>query len=269
MSALRTALRITNAVLGAGTLLVPAALAPLAKSGIASVAVAGVLLAWSLLIGVAGGTGGSGAAGFVRERLGPRMANVVHALYFAGFAVGQAVVVGAAGQFAAAGPTAVALGFGILLAAAALAVAGVTLPLAVRKARTLVTLALALMWWLFPGVLSLDTGRVFFRGTALIAVSLMFAWVGLEGSVPSLRSSPVSTTLGVVTGLACPALLYGVLLASRGSQVSGSHEGQVVIGWTAAVVLGAYCLTNLHAVAARWNTLLAGTAEKGTRGGSG
>ncbi|MFK0291995.1 hypothetical protein ACIQU6_16185 [Streptomyces sp. NPDC090442] len=266
MSALRTALGIVNAVLGAGTLLLPVALAPLAHSGAVSLVVAGALLVWSLLVGSAGGTRGSGPAGFVRARLGPRTTHVVHGLYFGGFAVGQAVVVGAAGQFVADGPAAVALGLALLCLAAALAAAGVHLSPAVRTARLVATLALALVWWLFPGTFGLDPGRSPFGVAALIAVPVLFAWVGLEGSLPALRSSRAATTLGVVLGLVGAAALYGVLLNPPGSGALGPPAARSAFAWAAAVVLGMYCLTNLRAVGARWNTLRSRPAEPGARG---
>ncbi|MFE6685077.1 hypothetical protein ACFVFQ_01225 [Streptomyces sp. NPDC057743] len=266
MSALRTALGIVNAVLGAGTLLLPVALAPLAHSGAVSLVVAGALLVWSLLIGFAGGTRGSGPAGFVRARLGPRTTNVVHGLYFGGFAVGQAVVVGAAGQFVADGPAAAALGAVLLCLAAALAAAGVTPSPAVRTARLVATLALALVWWLYPGTFGLDPGRSPFGAAALIAVPVLFAWVGLEGSLPALRSARAATTWGVALGLVGAAALYGVLLTPPGSQALGPPALHSALAWVAAVVLGMYCLTNLRAVGARWHTLRSGPAEPGDRG---
>ncbi|MFB7630282.1 hypothetical protein ACFC0M_04945 [Streptomyces sp. NPDC056149] len=269
MSALRTALGIMNAVLGAGTLLLPVALAPLAHSGAVSLVVAGALLVWSLLIGAAGGTRGSGPAGFVRARLGPRTTNVVHGLYFGGFAVGQAVVVGAAGQFVADGPAAVALGVVLLCLAAGLAAAGANLSPAVRTARLVATLALALVWWLFPGTFGLDPGRSPFGAAALIAVPVLFAWVGLEGSLPALRSPRAATTLGVVLGLVGAAALYGVLLNPPGSAALGPPAVRSALAWAAAVVLGTYCLTNLRAVGARWNTLRSGPGEAGAARGPG
>ncbi|OPG04526.1 hypothetical protein B1R27_24580 [Streptomyces sp. GKU 895] len=86
-------------VLGAGVLLLPAALAP-APVG-ASVVVALVVIIWCLLVAGAGGTAQGGAVGFVRRRLGFRAARAVTGLYFAGFATGQAAVALTAGEFAA------------------------------------------------------------------------------------------------------------------------------------------------------------------------
>ncbi len=267
MSVVRTAFGSTTAVLGAGTLLVPAALAPVSKSGSASLVLAGALLAWALWVGAAGGTRGLGAAEFVRERAGPGVAYVVHGLYFGGFAIGQAVVVGAAGEFAGSGPTAYVLGVAVLLLAAVLAWAGVTPSPAVRSARTVVVLALAALWWLSPRSLSLDTGDSFPGGALLLVVPLLFAWVGLESTVPSLRSSPAAGTLGIVLGLAAPALLYVVLLSPRDAAPPGGQAGETVIGWFAALVLASYCLTNLLAVGARWRHLCPGATGAGAARG--
>ncbi|MFE6778452.1 hypothetical protein [Streptomyces sp. NPDC057702] len=227
----------------------------MSESGAVSLVLAGALLVWVLLIGAAGGTREAGAAEFVRERLGPRTAYVVHGLYFGGFAIGQAVVVGAAGEFAGAGTTAYVIGVVVLLLAAALAGAGVSPSPSVRQVRTLVVLALTAVWWLAPRSLDLDTGDAFPGGSVLLLVPLLFAWVGLESTVPPLRSSSRAGTFGVVLGLAATAVLYAVLLDPRDASAPGGQAGESALGWFAALLLTTFCLTNLLSVGARWTRL--------------
>ncbi|RNG31338.1 hypothetical protein EEJ42_08900, partial [Streptomyces botrytidirepellens] len=145
------------AVAGAGTLLVPAALAGRPGSQTAALAVAVVLLAWHVVVARAGGTRGRGVAGLATEAFGARAGQAAHALYFAGIASGQAAVAGAAGEFAADGRASAAVSAGVLAVAAACAHAGL-LPGPPRRMRhvavvrlTVVLLLTAAWWLLMPG----------------------------------------------------------------------------------------------------------------------
>lgn len=232
--AAKTALETTRAVLGAGTLLVPAALAP---AQTVSLALAAVLFAWCLLLTAAGGTRTAGPTSFVERRLGPRAARAVQTLYFAGFATGQAAIASAAGEFAADGTTAHIVAAAVLTVAAALT--QLQMPPWALRFRLAAVLALTAAWW--QGLLALD------GGTAAALPVLLFAWVGLEYAVPAPDPTPGSIVLRTLGALVVPAALYAVLL----SRTPPTTMEQPALGWAAAGVLGTYCLTNLRSAGAR------------------
>lgn len=245
-----------GAVLGGGTLLVPAALAP--ASG-AVLAVAALVYLWCLVLARAGGTQAGGQVAFVHARLGPAAARAVQGLYFAGFAVGQAAVVAAAGEFSADGAAARVTAGAVLAVAAALALLQVKPPVWMLRLRLVMVLVLVGAWWL--GWLSLETVWL----GPLAVVPLLFGWVGLEGVVAGPSSTAMRTAGRAAAALAPPVVLYTLLL----SHTPPAGAERAAAGYAAAVVLGVYCVTNLSAAGARWpavsRTVAAG--EAGTRCG--
>ncbi|MGW6564477.1 hypothetical protein [Streptomyces sp. NPDC054975] len=258
--------RTLLAVAGAGTLLVPAALAGRPGTQAAALVVAVVLLAWHVLIARAGGTRGRGAAGLVTDVYGPRAGRAVHACYFAGIACGQAAVAGAAGEFAADGPAAGAVAAGVLAVGAGAAAAGRLPGPRGRRLRLAAVLLLTAGWWTLPGLLSLD-GRLPDGGAwgtawgtawgaawdAAATLVVLFAWVGAEGDVPPLP--PGRTALiRLLRGPAVAAALLALLLASPRPGPDAAWAAPVA-GAAAALVLTTYCATNLAACGARWALL--------------
>ncbi|MGW2211318.1 hypothetical protein [Streptomyces sp. NPDC001781] len=250
--------RTLLAVAGAGTLLVPAALAGRPGTQGAAAVAAVLLLAWHVLVARAGGTRGRGAAGLAAEAFGPRAGRAVHLLYFAGIACGQAAVAGAAGEFAADGPAATAVAAGVLLTAAACAHAGLLPAPRARTVRLAAVLALTAAWWLLPGLLSLDgqlpAGAVTGPWGAAATLVVLFAWVGAEGDVPALPAVRPRPVVRLLYGPAVAAALLALLLAAPrpGPDAGWAARGA---GVAAAAVLTAYCLTNLAACGARWAEL--------------
>lgn len=279
----REAVRIGAAGLGAGTLLVPAALsAPAGPGGAApgrasagwpvwlSLLVAAALVGWGVLLAGAGGTRERGAAGLAREGLGPRAARAVHGLYVAGIAVGQAALAAAAGDFAADGAASLAVSAAVLVTAAAVAAVveakGLRIPPTLLRLRLAAVPVLAVLWRCFPGLLDLDgrlrggggggglgDARPWAVAGVLTALPLLFAWVGLEGAVPAggRRSGRgPGALLALAAGVGAPAVLYAVLLAPRTPAPGAGTGGTSPVGVVAAVVLGAYCVTNLRSAGA-------------------
>lgn len=243
-------MKVTRSVLGAGTLLVPAALGSAPGSAPASLLLAAALCLWCLLLAGAGGTE-EGPASFVARRLGPRAARAVQSLYFGGFAVGQAAVAAAAGEFAAGGGEARVLSFAVLAVAAVAATAGATLPRRAQGVRLAAVLVLVAFWW--SGLLALPPSAP--APLYALLLPLLFAWVGLEGAVAGRgaarrtgRSGAVSVPLRTVGALVPAAALYAVLLAHTPPQGRGS----AAVGWVAAALLTTYCLTNLRSAGDRW-----------------
>ncbi|MFF5447387.1 hypothetical protein [Streptomyces sp. NPDC012888] len=285
------AARTLAAVLGLGTLLLPAALAPAVHPWTAA-ALAGALALWCLLVAAAGGTesGGTEYGGppeFVRARFGPGAARGVRGLYFAGFATGQAAVALAAGQFLAAALAAaglpglpgllggdsgwdavpavgspgaavgspvaagwtVAAGAAVLVLAAARATvrpapaAGV--PSAARRLRPAAALGLAGAWWLLGGA---PLAAPADWAQPLLAVPLLFGWVGLESAVPGRRTALGGTLLGL--GLA--AALYGLLLRPAGNPAAAPAAAVAVLGLASAALCSVYCVSNLRAAGGYW-----------------
>lgn len=248
-----SSLGTTGAVLGGGTLLVPAALAP--ASG-AALAVAGLVYLWCLVLARAGGTQAGGQVAFVHARWGPAAARAVQGLYFAGFAVGQAAVVAAAGEFSADGAAARVTAGAVLVVAAALALLQVKPPVWMLRLRLVMVLVLVGAWWL--GWLSLETAWL----GPLAVVPLLFGWVGLEGVVAGPSSTAMKTAGRAAAALAPPVVLYTLLL----SHTPPAGAERAAAGYAAAVVLGVYCVTNLSAAGARWPAV-SGTDAAGTRCG--
>ncbi|MFF3323009.1 hypothetical protein [Streptomyces sp. NPDC002889] len=247
--------RTLLAVAGAGTLLVPAALAGRPGTEAAALAVALVLLAWHVLIARAGGTRGRGAAGLVADVYGPRAGRAVHACYFAGIACGQAAVAGAAGEFAADGRAAGAVAAGVLAVAAGSAAAGLLPGPRGRRLRLAAVLLLTAGWWTLPGLLSLD-GRLPDGGAwgAAATLVVLFAWVGAEGDVPPLPRGRAGALVRLLRGPAVAASLLALLLAAPRPGPDAAPAAAAA-GTAAALVLTAYCVTNLAACGARWSLL--------------
>ncbi|MGD9485977.1 hypothetical protein WDH52_22480 [Streptomyces sp. TRM70308] len=243
--AVRPAWDTLTGVLGAGTLLVPAALVGAPGAWGLSLAVAAGLALWCLLVAAAGGTRPGGAAALAGARLGPGAARLVHALYFGGIAAGQAALVTAAGQFAADGRAARWVAVGVLGGAAVCVAAGWTPPPLARRLRLAAVVLLAGVLWLRPGALALDGAGAL--GAPATAVVLLFAWVGLEGSVPAPREGRARLG-GALAGLAAAAALYAVLLLAPPAPADAGGSGP--LGGVAALVLGVYCVTNLQAAGA-------------------
>ncbi|MCX5146893.1 hypothetical protein OHB36_08890 [Streptomyces sp. NBC_00320] len=256
-----------GAVLGAGALLLPAALAP-QPGPWTGVAVAGVLAGWCLLVAAAGGTADAGPVAFVRDRLGPGPARAATALYFGGFATGQAgVALGAAGfALGDSGWRAYAAAAGVLCSAAASAwFAPRGLSPAGRRLRPAAVLALAVAWRVLGGPLP-GPGAEDRAGWAalLVAVPLLFGWVGLEGAVPAAARR--RTLGGTLLGIALAAALYCVLLGPPPA-VSAPPPAAAAVGATlgigSAALCWTYCRTNLQATAARWTELTGRTRRGG------
>ncbi|MET9957826.1 hypothetical protein ABZ128_01800 [Streptomyces sp. NPDC006326] len=268
------AARTLGAVLGAGALLLPAALAP---RPVAVAALAGVLAGWCLLVAAAGGTRAGGPVAFVRDRLGPGPARVVTALYFGGFATGQAAVAfGAAGYALGSGDSgwrSCALAAGIVVTAAAAAwLSPRGLSTAAGRLRLAAVLALAVAWQALGGPVP-GSGA---GGWAVIP--LLFGWVGLEGVIPALRGRrgaegvlpsapdagrPSGGALGgTLLGLALAAALYAVLLRQPAGPATAPGPAAAALGLGSAALCWTYCRTNLQATAVRW-TALTGRTRRG------
>ncbi|WP_284577999.1 hypothetical protein [Streptomyces sp. 2P-4] len=253
-------------VLGAGLLVLPGVLGPVPAATVAAVAAA--LAGWCLLVAAAGGTDRGGPTAFVRDRLGPRAARAATALYFGGFATGQAAVALAAGGYAAAGfaPAGDSGWRAHLAAAAVLAAAACRAWLspqgpspAARRLRLASVAAVAAAWWGLGGPLPGSGATGWWA--ALAAVPLLFGWVGLEGAVPSAARPRVLA--GTLLGLAAAAALYAVLAAPPGPSAPEPHPvAAAALGAAAAVLCWSYCRTNLQAAAARW-TELGGRSRRG------
>ncbi|MFJ3909994.1 APC family permease [Streptomyces vinaceus] len=275
------AAKALGAVLGAGVLLLPAAFAPrpLPWAGPwTGIAVAGALAGWCLLVALAGGTEDRGPVVFVRERLGPGPARAVTALYFGGFATGQAAVALGAAGFALgdSGWRAYAAAALVLGTAAAYAWCVPRGPSpAARQLRTAAVLALAVAWRALggplPGPGSGDRAGGWAAGgwaadgwagaALLVAVPLLFGWVGLEGAVPAAARRRALG--GTLLGIALAAALYSVLLAAPGPAAQAPPPAAAAaLGLGSAALCWTYCRTNLHTTAARW-TELTGRSRRG------
>ncbi|MER7461624.1 hypothetical protein [Streptomyces sp. NPDC097981] len=254
------AAKTLGAVLGAGALLLPAAFAP-QPGPWTGIALAGVLAGWCLLVAAAGGTQDSGPVAFVRDRLGPGPARAATALYFGGFATGQAgVALGAAGfALGDSGWRAYPVAAGILCTAAAYAWSAPRgLSPAGRRLRLAAVLALAVSWRVLGGPLP-HPGTAG-RAALLLAVPLLFGWVGLEGAVPAL---PRRRALGgTLLGIALAAALYAVLQGPPPAAPAPPAAAAAALGLGSAAVCWTYCRTNLQATAARW-TELTGRSRRG------
>ncbi|MEV6727174.1 MULTISPECIES: hypothetical protein [unclassified Streptomyces] len=253
-----------GAVLGAGALLLPAALAP-QPGPWTGVAVAGVLAGWCLLVAAAGGTADSGPVAFVRDRLGPGPARAATALYFGGFATGQAgVALGAAGfALGDSGWRAYAAAVGVLCSAAAYAwYAPRGLSPAGRRLRLAAVLALAVAWRVLGGPLpGPGTGDRSGWAALLVAVPLLFGWVGLEGAVPAAARRRALG--GTLLGIALAASLYSVLLGPPPAASAPPPAAVAALGLGSAALCWTYCRTNLQATAARWTELTGRTRRGG------
>jgi GNAT superfamily N-acetyltransferase len=254
--------QVAGSVLGAGALLVPTAFAGAGNAPLVSLAVAGCLVLWSLLMSASGGSTAGGSVGFVRARLGDGAGTGLTAMYFAGFVVGQAAIAMAAGAYAAraaapllsgryAGPVAVVAGMAVLALAAGGAIGGVPFSSAARRVRLTCALALAVAGWLRPDLLPPTDDPV--SGALLIALPVLFAWVGLEGAIPGTGSGwrmPAASLCAVPA----VAVFYAVLLAPSATaprETSGVAALPVLYGLSAMVVCASYCLTNLRAMGAQ------------------
>ncbi|MFJ7261674.1 hypothetical protein ACIQV2_16070 [Streptomyces globosus] len=254
-------------VLGAGLLVLPGVLGPVPAGTVAAVAAA--LACWCLLVAAAGGTDRRGPTAFVRDRLGPRAARAATALYFGGFATGQAAVALAAGGYAAAalapggdsGRRAHVVAAAVLAAAACRAWLGPRGPSpAARRLRLAAVAAVAAAWWGFGGPLPGSGATGWWAAAA--AVPLLFGWVGLEGAVPSAARPRV--LVGALLGLAAAAALYAVLTAPPGPSAPPPHPAAAAfLGAAAAALCWSYCRTNLQAAASRWTELGGGRSRRG------
>ncbi|WP_424212631.1 hypothetical protein ACN20G_11410 [Streptomyces sp. BI20] len=285
---------VLGAVLGAGTLLVPMALAPMPApwaGPLLTVALAG----WCVLVARAGGTLERGPTEFVRARLGERAARLAVGLYYGGFALGQAAValtVGALAVRAAAGlgfadpvdPEGAALSPALVVLVAATAWAarpGRGLTPRLRRVRLVAVVVVAVLWWLLGRPMA-GPGSAGWSGPALM-VPLLFAWVGLEAAVPAWSRAdgpdeppepPAAPPVGRFAGRAGPitATVLGTLLAGA---VFTVLLGPVPFRWTVpgpvlalpagvgAVACAVYCWTNLRATGARWTELTGRPARGG------
>ncbi|MFE2878658.1 hypothetical protein ACFXG6_31205 [Streptomyces roseus] len=257
------------AVLGAGALLLPAALAP-QPGPWTGVAVAGALAGWCLLVAAAGGTQARGPVALVRERLGPAWGRAATALYFGGFAAGQAAVALGAAEFALgdSGWRAYAAAAGMLAGAAAYAWCVPRGPSpAVRRLRTAAVLALAVAWRVLggplpgPGAGEPPGGPAGGWAALLVAVPLLFGWVGLEGAVPAAARRRALG--GTLLGIALVAALYSVLLGQPPAAPAPPPVATAVLGLGSAALCWTYCRTNLQAAAARWTELTGRTRRGG------
>ncbi|MFJ2824789.1 hypothetical protein ACIO7M_27265 [Streptomyces toxytricini] len=254
-------------VLGAGLLVLPGVLGPVPARVVAAVAAA--LAGWCLLVAAAGGTDRRGPTAFVRDRLGPRAARAANALYFGGFATGQAAVALAAGGYAAAalapggdsGWRAHLVAAAVLAAAACRAWLGPQGPSpAARRLRLAAVAAVAAAWWGFGGPFPGSGATGWWAAAA--AVPLLFGWVGLEGTVPSAARPRVLA--GTLLGLAAAGALYAVLAAPHDPSAPPPHPAAAaVLGAGAAALCWSYCRTNLQAAAARWTELGGGRSRRG------
>ncbi|MEW2412144.1 hypothetical protein AB0953_00145 [Streptomyces sp. NPDC046866] len=267
--------QVLQGVLGLGVLLLPLGLAPVDPAAVLAVAVASA--GWCLLVSRAGGTAGAGAVGFVRERLGPRAGRAATALYFGGFATGQAAVALGAADFACAAATAAGAGAadgdsgwrsyaaagGILAAAAGHAWLTARGPSpAARRLRLAAVLALAAGWRALGGIPAAGAGTAG-RAAALVALPLLFGWVGLEGAVPGPPHRRRAALAGTLLGLATAAALYAVLLGPLPGAAPPRHPAAAAaLGAASATLCWAYCRTNLQATALRW-TELTGRSRRG------
>ncbi|MFE6842275.1 hypothetical protein [Streptomyces sp. NPDC057686] len=253
-----------GAVLGAGALLLPAALAP-QPGPWTGVALAGVLAAWCLLVAAGGGTADSGPVAFVRDRLGPGPARAATALYFGGFATGQAgVALGAAGfALGDSGWRAYPVAAGVLCSAAAYAwFAPRGLSPAGRRLRLAAVLALAVAWRVLGGPLpGPGTGDRAGWAALLAAVPLLFGWVGLEGAVPAAARRRALG--GTLLGIALAAALYCVLLGPPPAPSPPPPAAATALGLGSAALCWTYCRTNLQATSARWTELTGRTRRGG------
>ncbi|MBD0744120.1 hypothetical protein [Streptomyces sp. CBMA152] len=229
-----------GAVLGLGVLLLPEALGRVPP--VTGLVLATVLAGWCVLVARVGGTSADGPVAFVRARLGGRSARAVNALYFAGIATGQAAVALGAGRFVGREPYVVAV--------AVLAVGAVwTPPGVVCRVRLWLVLGAAAVWWLCgpanPGSPTAGWPAV------VVAVPLLFGWVGLEGVV--------GVRLGSVLGaVAVAAVLYALVLHPPG-RVLPVPPG---LGVASAVLCLLYCCTNLRATGVRWAELTGRRASR-------
>ncbi|MGW5851109.1 hypothetical protein ACWFQ8_24715 [Streptomyces sp. NPDC055254] len=298
--------RTLGAVLGLGALVLPAALAPVDPW--TGTVLAGGLACWCLLVAASGGTARAGPVAFVRDRLGPAPARAVTALYFGGFATGQAAVALAAAEFALGRPGwgdrvggtdagggnslfgdsgwgAFALAAAVLVTAAGhAAYAPHPLSPGARRLRLGAVLGLAAAWWLLdrPAAAPSDWAP------ALLAVPLLFGWVGLESAVPAMRrtgggradpgstpetgpdgaASPGQHLGATLLGLALAAGLYGLLLRPV-ARLPAPHPALLVaLGIASAAVCWTYCRTNLLATGARWAELTAAGRRAGILAGA-
>ncbi|NUP21290.1 MAG: hypothetical protein HOZ81_35535 [Streptomyces sp.] len=237
--------RALVAVLGAGALLLPAALAPVPVGW--SVVVALVVIVWCLLVAGAGGTARGGAVAFVRRRLGFRAARGVTGLYFAGFATGQAAVALTAGRFAARlWGDAFLWSVAVLLAAATWATYRPRpLSTPVRRLRLAAVLAAAGGWWALGGVP--DPSASWWA-----VLPLLFGWVGVESAVPAGAVPQRTALAGTLLGVTGAAALYAVLLRPPAPLADLPLAPLAALS---ALTLALYCRTNLQATGARWHEL--------------
>ncbi|MFF4099716.1 hypothetical protein [Streptomyces sp. NPDC001903] len=269
------AAKALGAVLGAGALLLPAALATARPGPWPGVAVAGALAGWCLLVAAAGGTEDSGPVAFVRNRIGPGPARAATALYFGGFATGQAGVALGAAEFALgdSGWRAYAVAAAVLGSAAAYAwCVPQGLSPAGRRLRLAAVLALAVSWRLLgspepgpgpgPGSWTGSWSGGWPGAALLVAVPLLFGWVGLEGAVPAMARRRALG--GTLLGLALAAALYAVLQAPPATAAQPpAPAAAAALGIGSAALCWTYCRTNLHATAARWTELTGRTRRGG------
>ncbi|MFD6417774.1 hypothetical protein [Streptomyces sp. NPDC060194] len=239
------------AVLGAGSLLVPAALAPVPAA--VPLGLAAALLGWHLLLTRAGGTVPGGPVAAAGRWGGPRLERALHAVYFGGFACGQAAVAAAAGEFAADGAAARWTALAVLAAGALGALAGTRPPPLLLRLRLGLVLLLCAAW--ASGWLALDRPP---PGTAAALLPLLFCWVGLEATAPAPGPSRGATLRGALYAVLPCALLLTALLARTPPRA----DTPPLLGAAAAVVLTTYCLTNLASAGARWPAVR-GTARTG------
>ncbi|KOU15709.1 hypothetical protein ADK52_34675 [Streptomyces sp. WM6372] len=278
------AAKALGAVLGAGALLLPAALAP-RPGPWTGVAVAGALAGWCLLVAAAGGTEDCGPVAFVRDRLGPGPARAATALYFGGFATGQAGVALGAAEFTPLGDSgwrAYAVAAGVLCSAAAYAwCLPRGLSPAGRRLRLAAVLALAVSWRALGGPLPGPGSDGWSGGWAggwsggwagswagaalLVAVPLLFGWVGLEGAVPALprRRALGGTLLGIALAAALYTVLLGPPATAAQAPLPAAAAVEAALGLGSAALCWTYCRTNLHATAARWTELTGRTRRGG------
>ncbi|WP_444538750.1 hypothetical protein [Streptomyces sp. BR1] len=228
------ATRTLGAVLGLGVLLLPEALGRVPP--VTGLVLAVVLAGWCVLVARAGGTSAGGPVAFVRTRLGAGPARAMNALYFAGIATGQAAVALGAGRFVGREPYVVAV--------AVLAVGAVwTPPGVVGRVRLWLVLGVAGVWCLSGGPANSSSATAGWSA-AVVAVPLLFGWVGLEGVV--------GTRLGGALGaVAVAAVLYAVVLHPPGRLLPVPPG----LGAMSAVLCLLYCCTNLRATGARWAEL--------------
>ncbi|RNG31339.1 hypothetical protein EEJ42_08905 [Streptomyces botrytidirepellens] len=121
--------------------------------------------------------------------------------------------------------------------------------------RLTVVLLLTAAWWLLPGLLRLD-GRLPGGGAweAAAALVVLFAWVGAEGDVPAMPRLGPRTVWRLLYGPVTAAALLALVLDAPQPGPDASQAAGAA-GVAAAVVLTAYCVTNLAACGARWSQL--------------